>query len=178
MNKSFLFLILVLFFSCQETPKDKIQEELLRWQGKEIKFPKKIVFTKFAKDTILYNFDNQQYKILVYVDSAGCTSCKLRLEAWKFLVKEIDELSKNQVGYLFYFADKKPKEIEIILLSEKFDFPVVVDKENQLNELNNFSKNENFHYFLLDKQNQVKIVGNPINNPKIKELYLSEIRKE
>lgn len=168
----------IFLFSCQGTPKDKIQEELLRWQGKEIKFPKKMVFTKFTKDTTLYDFDNHQYKILIYVDSAGCTSCKLRLGVWKFLAKEINELSKNQVGYLFYFADKNPKEIEVMLRSENFDFPVVVDQKNQLNQLNKFSKNENFHYFLLDNENRVKIVGNPIYSAKIKELYLSEIRKE
>lgn len=79
---------------------------------------------------------------------------------------------------MFYFADKKRKEIEIILRNEGFDLPVVVDEENKLDKLNNFSDNENFHYFLLDEKNRVKIVGNPIYNTKIKELYFSEIQKE
>lgn len=77
---------------------------------------------------------------------------------------------------MFYFADKKPKEVEIMLLTENFDFPVVIDEENQLNKLNNFSNNDIFHCFLLNKQNRIKIIGNPIYNTKIKELYFSEIQ--
>lgn len=172
------FFFAILLLSCQETPKDKIQKEILQWQGKEVKFPQDITFTKFAIDTISYSYQDFKHKVLVYVDSTGCTPCKLKLDAWKFFIEEMDNLSKNSVGYLFYFADKNPKEIETMLRSENFDFPVVVDQKNQLNQLNTFSKDENFHHFLLDEQNRVKIVGNPIYNAKIKELYFSEIQKE
>ncbi|WP_353937941.1 DUF1573 domain-containing protein [uncultured Bacteroides sp.] len=50
---------------------------------------------------------------------------------------------------------------------------------NQLNALNNFpSGNEMFHTFLLDKDNKVLAIGNPIHNPKVKELYLKIIQGE
>ena len=35
-----------------------------------------------------------------------------------------------------------------------------------------------FQTFLLDKDNKVLAIGNPIHNPKVKELYLKIIRKE
>lgn len=36
----------------------------------------------------------------------------------------------------------------------------------------------NFHTFLLDKDNKVLAIGNPIHNPKVKELYLKIIQGE
>lgn len=178
MRKIILYLTFVLLFSCQEYPKNKVHKELVKWQGKEIKFPDNMIFVKFTGDTISYKYQNYKHKLLIYVDSIGCTPCKLKLEAWEFLIKELNSASGGNVSYMFYFADKNPREIEVMLRDEYFDFPVVVDEENNLNKLNNFSDNENFHYFLLDKKNRVKIVGNPIYNTKIRELYFSEIQKE
>lgn len=168
---------LLILCSCQRNPKEKIQEELHKWKEKEIYFPNEMVFTKFGKDTVEYEYQ-KRHKILVYIDSKGCTPCKLKLSSWETLKKEWGYVSQNKIAFIFYFADKNPKEIETILRAENFDFPVVVDEKNQLNQLNKFSTNENFHYFLLDKQNRIKIIGNPIYNTKIKELYFSEIQKE
>ena len=92
-------------------------------------------------------------------------------------MKDIDSVSKNTTGYMLYFANKRPREIEKTLRIEKFSFPVVVDRLNRLNKLNNFSSSEDFHYFLLDKNNNVKIVGNPISNRKIMKLYFYELEK-
>ena len=48
-----------------------------------------------------------------------------------------------------------------------------------MNELNHFpSKGAAFHTFLLDKDNRVLAIGNPIHNPKVKELYLKIIQGE
>ncbi|WP_172918245.1 TlpA family protein disulfide reductase [Capnocytophaga canis] len=171
-------IILFTLHSCQMNPKEKIQEELLKWQGKEIIFPDNMIFTKFTRDTVPYKYQDYKHKMLIYVDSTGCTPCKLKLSSWETLKKEWDYASQNKIAFIFYFADKNPKEIQIMLRNEGFDLPVVVDEENKLDKLNNFSDNENFHYFLLDEKNRVKIVGNPIYNTKVKELYFSEIQKE
>ena len=53
------------------------------WEGKEIQFPSNSVFTIQGKDTIEYSGDNSDYKIVTYIDSIGCTSCKLQLQNWK-----------------------------------------------------------------------------------------------
>lgn len=53
-----------------------------------------------------------------------------------------------------------------------------MDYNDELNSLNHFPSDERFQTFLLDKDNRVLAVGNPIHNPKIKELYLKIIRGE
>lgn len=171
-----LFSITLLVISCNSSSKNKVKEEILQWENKEIIFPKDMALAPFATDT-LHQYNGRPYKVLMYVDSIGCTPCKLRLGAWRLFIEEMDNKYPNQVGYLFYFTYKKPAEVEGLLLSEKIHIPAVVDEGNMLNELNQFSANTNLHCFLLDKNNRVKVIGNPIYNQKIKELYLSTLKQ-
>jgi hypothetical protein len=46
-----------------------------------------------------------------------------------------------------------------------------MDMENTIMKLNNFPKEQDFRCFLLDKDNKVVMVGNPVLNPGIWELY-------
>lgn len=69
--------ILIFLFSCKETDKERITRLMLEWQGREVQFPSKMTFTKLGFDTVDYKIPESEYKILVYVDSLGCTSCKL-----------------------------------------------------------------------------------------------------
>lgn len=59
-----------------------------------------------------------------------------------------------------------------MLKSSSFSFPVCIDEEDRVNKLNNFPKEMAFQTFLLDNDNKVIAMGNPILNPQIKELYL------
>jgi hypothetical protein len=40
------------------------------------------------------------YKVLLYVDSVGCTSCKLRLWDWKALIAEADSAFAGKLSFL------------------------------------------------------------------------------
>ena len=61
---------------------------------------------------------------------------------------------------------------------DKFTYPIYIDVADSLNRLNHFSSDERFQTLLLDKDNKVVAIGNPINNPKVKELYLKIIQGE
>lgn len=50
-----------------------------------------------------------------------------------------------------------------------------MDQSDSLNQLNHFPKDIRFQVFLLDKNNKVVVIGNPICNSNVKELYLKEI---
>jgi hypothetical protein len=56
-----------------------------------------------------------------------------------------------------------------------FDMPVCIDVEDQLNRLNRFPSDMTFQTFLLDRDNKVVVIGNPIHNLAVKELYLKRI---
>jgi len=158
--------------SCQESREEAMLRLVSEWNGKEIKFPSRSVFTIQGKDTVDFEFGNVDYKVVTYIDSVGCTSCKLQLHRWKELVEEVDSLTDGRVPFLFYFHPKDMKELRYLTRRDGFEYPVCLDEKDELNRLNRFPADITFQTFLLDKDNKVVAIGNPVLNPKIRELYL------
>jgi hypothetical protein len=152
---------------------------LKEWLGQTIKFPdiQPTLFIRMQdslKYTINGNNNNKEYKILLYVDSIGCTRCKLQLSMWK---KYIEELH-SKTDFLFYFYPKTENSMLFLFKYELFSYPVYIDKNDELNKLNHFPNNPVFQCFLLDKNNKVLAIGNPVTNYKIWELYKKIITGE
>jgi len=158
--------------SCQESREEAMLRLVNEWNGKEIKFPSRSVFTIQGKDTVDFEFVDADYKVVTYIDSVGCTSCKLQLPRWKELVKEVDSLTNGSVPFLFYFHPKDMKELRYLTRRDGFTYPVCFDEKDELNQLNQFPLEMAFQTFLLDRDNKVVAMGNPVLNPKVKELYL------
>ena len=79
------------FLSCTGNKRrDNIAQVVKEWMGKEIRFPDGLTCTHMGKDTACIDLYSESYKILLYVDSAGCTSCRLNLFDWKSIIKESD----------------------------------------------------------------------------------------
>ena len=163
-------------FSCSNEKKEEITRMVTEWQGKEIQFPTNSTFTIQGKDTVSVNM-NAEHKILVYVDSAGCTSCRLQLNKWKEFIVKVDSVAKEPVQFLFYLTPKSVKEARYITRRDDFTYPICIDLKNEINSKNNFPKEDTFHTFLLDAKNKVQIIGNPIHNNAVRELYLNAISK-
>ena len=164
--------------SCEESREEAMLRLVNEWNGKEIKFPSRSVFTIQGKDTVDFEFGNADYKVVTYIDSVGCTSCKLQLPRWKKLVAEVDSLTDGRVPFLFYFHPKDMKELRYLTRRDDFTYPVCFDEKDELNRLNHFPSDMTFQTFLLDNDNKVVAMGNPVLNPKVKDLYLDVIKGE
>ena len=183
MKKEFVFtmyiiVLLILFSSCQDKAKNHVIQLVREWEGKEIQFPPKSVFTIQGKDTIEHSGDNCDYKIVTYIDSIGCTSCKLQLQNWKDFISKIDSLNHDKVSFFFYFHPKDKSELRFIFQRDSFEYPICLDENDSFNKLNHFPSDMTFQTFLLNWNNKVLAIGNPIHNPKIRELYIRIIRGE
>lgn len=164
-----------LLVSCSESREEAVYRLVKEWRGKEIKFPEHSVFTVQGKDTVDFTYQEADYKVLVYVDSIGCTSCKLQLDRWKKVINEMTEETGKDIPFLFFFHPKDMKELRYLTRRDSFTYPVCFDEKDELNALNRFPSDMTFQTFLLDKDNKVVSVGNPVHNPKVKELYLKHI---
>lgn len=155
----------------------KKQVEILvnEWNNKEICFPAHPVFTRQLTDTVLYRIPKSDYKVVVFVDSVGCVSCKLQLSRWKEFMHEVDSLSDGAVPFVFFFQSKDLRELRYILKCDGFSHPVCIDTDDEFNRLNHFPGEMMFQTFLVDSENRVKVIGNPIHNLSVKELYLKEL---
>lgn len=172
-----IFLSITIFFnSCNENKEKKeITQIVKEWQAKEIVFPANLIFTKHGKDTLDYEVPVSTYKILMYVDSIGCTSCKLHLHKWREFISEVDSLTNGSVPILFFFHPKDVREVSYLLKRDGIDIPVCIDVKDEMNLINRFPAHQEFQTFLLNGENKVLYIGNPVQNIRIKEMYLSEI---
>ena len=171
----YILLLLSLLTACKKNNKEKFTQLVQEWQGKEIVFPEKMVFTRFVTEQVEYQIPETAYKILIYVDSTGCTSCKLQLPKWKELIAYTDSITNNSIPFIFVFQSKDDKELRYILKRDNFDRPVCIDRNSQLDKLNKFPQDITFQTFLLDRDNKVKVIGNPVHNLAVKDLYLKQI---
>ena len=168
--------VCLLVSSCEESEKERLSRLVIEWEGKEILFPTHSTFTIQGKDTVDFQFQDAEYKVVTYVDSIGCTSCKLQLHRWKEFLSEVDSLTNGNVSFLFYFHPKDMKELRYLTRRDAFTHPVCFDEKDEFNQLNHFPSEMMFQTFLLDERNRVVALGNPVLNPNVKELYLNLIR--
>ena len=164
-----------LLASCSESREEAMLRLVNEWKDKSVIIPVRSVFTVQGKDVVDFNYRDAEYKILVYTDSVGCTSCKLQLPKWKRMIAEVDSLTGGSVPFLFYFHPKDPKELRFYLRRDNFTYPVCFEEDDYINRLNRFPSDMTFQTLLLNKENKVVAIGSPVLNPKIKDLYLEII---
>lgn len=177
MCKHCFVIVLLAYFlvSCQESIKERSTRLIKEWEGKVIRFPVRSVFTVIGRDTVDFDFMDAKYKVVTYIDSTGCVSCKLQLNRWKQLIAKIDSVTHGNVPFLFYLHPKDIKELRYLTRRDNFIYPVCFDEKDEFNALNQFPDEMMFQTFLLDKDNRVLALGNPVLNPQIEKLYLKEL---
>lgn len=134
----YILFLLFLLTVCQENKKEQFARLVQEWQGKEIVFPQDMAFTRFVTEPMEYQIPDAEYKVLIYVDSVGCTSCKLQLPKWKELIAHVDSATNGNIPFIFVFQSKDDKELRYILKRDNFDRPVCIDRNSQLDKLNKF----------------------------------------
>lgn len=98
----FICFLISSLFSCNNSNRETISSIVQYWKQREIIFPANMTFSIQGKDTVDYQL-NGDYKILSYVDSMGCTSCKLQLNGWKKIISEVNSLS-DSLKFNSYFS--------------------------------------------------------------------------
>lgn len=101
-------------------------------------FPTNPIFTIQGRDTVAMPSGDSPYKILTYIDTLGCNSCKLQLPKWQELMVEVDSVVSMDVPFLFYFHPKNMKEMRYVTMRDGFIYPVCFDENDELNRLNKF----------------------------------------
>lgn len=164
------FFIFCGLISCHNKNKEKVENIIKEWIGKEITYPNSI-FTIKGKDTVFVNPDKYTFKILCYVNKEGCTSCKLKLREWDKYIKDMKKEYHKNIGFFFYYSPNNTKEITYHLIKEDFNYPVCIDIKDSINIINKLPVNSQFQTFLLDKNNKIIAIGNPILSSKVQEMF-------
>jgi len=159
---------MLILASCSKSSEDRFRKIVEEWQGKEIVLPD--VMTDFLTgDTI--DLSDADFTILTYVDSTGCTGCKMKLPLWKEFLASIDSLNDSDVRFLMLVCPSDIGDLNYYLKSADFDYPLCLDIDNKVSKANSFPEKTVFQTFMLDRSKKVMAVGNPVYSPKIAMLY-------
>lgn len=174
-EKSKVLILLILIgissWSCSSDKSDyaRIVSE---WQGKEVVFPEAMT-DLLTGDTI--DLSDADFTILTYVDSAGCTGCKMKLPIWNEFIASLDTITDYNVNVLMIVSSDDEQEVRYLLKRDDYTHSVYMDRRDDANALNSFPADELFRTFLLDKSFNVIALGSPIHFPSISKLYKSII---
>jgi hypothetical protein len=132
---------------------------------------------KFNNNSLEDNQEATLYKLIHFVDTQSCSICEL-----KALYQWDDLLIKNNMGKLVQLcyiieAGNHNREDLINAINETYyQGDVYLDSLGVFLKHNtNIPSNRLYHTFLLDKNNNVVLVGNPLNNTYVEELLVKTV---
>ncbi|MEG1737821.1 MAG: hypothetical protein RRY39_07755 [Odoribacter sp.] len=173
MKTGCILLLISLCVGCNNK-KREITQLVERWQNKEIVFPDNLEMKIYGRDTFV-DLSATKYKILNYVDTSGCTECRMKLYEWRLLKEEADSL-QLEVRFVFVAYVKQFEEVETLQRINRFNTPFLYDRHGDMNKINNFSELPMFQTFLLDEHNKVLLIGSPVGNEKLWKLYKEKMK--
>ena len=168
-------IILLLGFLWTSCSNDKLSKsDYKSLKGTEISFPKNMEKYKGKNAEV----SDKLYKLLIFRDSLGCTPCYIKsLDEWQGFLSAI---KPNRLDLVFVLSPKCDEYISVksVLHSHKYEWTVYIDKINAFWKANpQIPEDEIYHCMLLDKQNKVVIIGNPMKNEKIAKMIIQEVNK-
>ena len=179
MSKALVLIsIALVIFSCKGN--DGIKEDIRILHSKNIIIYDNVTIIVGGKDTLMSDHMDSEFKLVVYTDSTECNSCEIqKMYAWNSLLRYAERFD-SRLKYYFIFSPKRNDEysVRLALRNALFDYPVILDSKGEFAKLNpHLPKNKALHTFLLDKENNVILVGSPLNNPEIEKLFKETVEK-
>lgn len=167
-----LFLILIMSMCVASCSNENDYLRIVKeWAGMEIVVPEDYIYQ--VMDTpVDYDFDSADFKIIAYVDSSECTSCMMKLYQWNKVMNELKSVRKDvSINFLMVLEGNDRDVVRRAYLADMFPYPIVFDEMFRFSKTNKLPDNNLCHTFLLDIDNKILAIGNPVQNPKVKELF-------
>ena len=165
------FLLALFLFSCKG--KVDMKSEIDHLCAFQVSIPKVEVINQIADDHLSL-YTGCGLSLIVYTDSTSCTSCAINKQDLWFPFLEYCKRYKGKLSFYFIYAPSKKdrKGVELALKNINFDYPILLDTLGEFERLNpHLPENKVLHTFLLDENNHVILVGNPLHNKKIEEMF-------
>ena len=123
-----------------------------------------------------------KYTLVVFTDSTECTSCNVsRISNWEEVTQDFffDSCRSARLVFIFSPSQKKIQEVRQIVEESSVDWPIYLDTANVFQRSNKqIPDNQLFHVFLLNENNEILCVGNPLYNEKLRNIYKRIIKGE
>lgn len=168
---TYLAIIIQLTLSCCNNPNNH-KQTTNEWLGQHIELPDTISDIRTKQPIIL---KGSQYTILSYIDNYGCVSCNMKLPLWADYINHLKSTSDKKVTVIILVNSQNIEEARNTIDYYNYKFSVCIDWHDSINTRNKFPSKFKYQTFLLDSLHNVVFIGNPLTNPKIREIYNKHI---
>lgn len=182
MRKSWILYFVIsgiCLFGCM-SPKERTEEVIKEFKKEKVVLPYEDM-SCWINDSIQHNrpWEQAKLKLVIYVDSTNCSECTLKtMYMWKDFV-EMEQEYKPDFFLVYIFQTKKeiaPRALASEFKITELNHPMYIDSQSVFAKSNPHLPQESlYHIFLLDNENNVILVGNPLFNPQIEELLRKEV---
>lgn len=148
-----------------------LNREVKAFIGREILFSDNLQFCSNGTDMGQEFFDGARFKIINYIDTAGCEECKLHLFDWGRLQRGLDTLDLG-IKICFIVWSSNLKSIEQLSRIHRFNLPIFSDSIGVFLNSNPIPLISGFRTCLVDSCNRVVLVGSPLYNNTLLKLYI------
>ena len=101
----------------------------------------------------------------------------MKLLFWKEFMDRVDSVSvSKRVRFMLIAATDDEKELEYLMKRDGFTRDVVVDSISSFFKANELPDDPHLQAFLLDGENRVVLIGNPIDMRSIGKVYLNSVK--
>lgn len=170
-----------IFFTACNNSKDKMQKKIQQMQSMSISIPYSKMECWFNDSLSSINrYEHTRLKLVHYVDSAQCTTCYLQNVMQDGRLINIEKQTKNNFVNIF-IIEPSPRRKQYLSSDYKNNLlpqVIFVDTAHIFMEKNKLPSETMYHTFLLDENNKIILVGNPLTNKKIEGMILALIQKE
>lgn len=163
-----LLLVTIFLPACSSKEESAIKEIVTEWVGRELSVP----YDRFtiSGESIPIDSAEYDYKIVNYVDSSSCNRCSMKLDLWNMYMSRLNAMDAN-VGLFTIVKSNDVEEINTIVYESSFNYPIMIDSMGDYTQNNNTTLDNRFNSFLLDYDNKVIAIGNPVIMPTVGDLY-------
>lgn len=170
-----LLATMMLLSSCG---KKKFADEILQMQSRPIDMtPCEEAYCYEEGKEVKYNCKDSTYKLVIYIDSLSCSPCFVsHMLDYMGTVVDFDSVGINT---LFIFEPKGEQKESLVSSLKELAYPIrtTVVPNGMFSSANpHLPSSSVLHSFLLNKNNEVILVGDPSKNDKIKKLILGYMK--
>ena len=152
---SFSLVVSLLLLCCNDLEKTITK----RWKDQVFEISDNLLAINTDTTSADYLVEGNKAKVIVISDSYQCAPCQLRLIEWKKYITKY----KDNVEFKFIVPSKNKYELMAYCVEIGFDYPLFVDINNEYCTSELYPNNIRYRCFVLDKDNKVKMVGNPVH---------------
>lgn len=175
MKRLLLLTAIVIMTGCANRMRNNLNDIL----GSSVYIPEDMSYIAGVDED---NIHETQIKLIQCYTAEECSTCKVAsLDSWLQYQGLYNEFDFGMYIILRPLADREKTEEQIQALKlqldgKKLKYNIYIDNNDRYATINKMvAANPLFSTILLDKKNNVVMVGDPVSNPKINELFMKTI---